>query len=189
MTNPDRALDAFLVAAAQAGERDKLELLVRRWHRRLVAHAARLLGDRELAGDAVQDAWGEIMRGLPGLRDPMAFPAWAMRIVSRACARLIRGNRHRRHLAQAVALEPTVLAASPEEAAMATVDGAQVRAALAALPADQRAALALFHFEQMSVAEVAVALDAPVGTIKTRLMHARRKLKILLEGETHAARD
>jgi len=48
---------------------------------------------------------------------------------------------------------------------------------------EQRAAVALFHFEEMSVAEVAVALDVPVGTVKTRLMHARRKLRAVLEGD------
>ena len=55
--------------------------------------------------------------------------------------------------------------------------------AIRALPPDQRAAIALHHFEGLSVAETAVALDAPVGTIKTRLMHARLKLKAALEGE------
>ncbi|MCU0883192.1 MAG: sigma-70 family RNA polymerase sigma factor [Hyphomonadaceae bacterium] len=185
VTRPDRTIDAFLVAAAQAGERDKLEMLVRRWNRRLTAHAARLLGERELAADAVQDAWAEIMRGLPHLRDPQAFPAWAMRIVSRSCARLIRKNQKRRHLAQSFADQPVWAAETPEDTSIALADRERIRKALKALPPDQRAAVALFHFEQMSVAEVAVALDTPVGTIKTRLMHARRKLKAQLTGETH----
>jgi RNA polymerase sigma factor (sigma-70 family) len=51
------------------------------------------------------------------------------------------------------------------------------------LPPEQRSALALFHLEEMSVAEVAVALDVPLGTVKTRLLHARRKLREALEGE------
>jgi RNA polymerase sigma-70 factor (ECF subfamily) len=59
----------------------------------------------------------------------------------------------------------------------------ELKRAVATLPPDQRAAIALFYHEGMSVAETAVALDVPVGTIKTRLMHARRKLAALLEGE------
>jgi RNA polymerase sigma-70 factor (ECF subfamily) len=51
------------------------------------------------------------------------------------------------------------------------------------LPAEQQAAVALFYLEEMSVAEVAVALDVPAGTVKTRLMHARRKLRAALGGE------
>jgi RNA polymerase sigma-70 factor (ECF subfamily) len=58
-----------------------------------------------------------------------------------------------------------------------------LRAAIAKLPPEQRAAVALFHFEELSVAEVAVALHVPVGTVKTRLMHARLKLRAALQGE------
>jgi RNA polymerase sigma-70 factor (ECF subfamily) len=46
--------------------------------------------------------------------------------------------------------------------------------------------VALFHFEDMSIAEVAVALDVPAGTVKTRLMHARRSLRSVLEGDPDA---
>lgn len=188
MTTNNRLLDAFLVSAAQAGERDKLEALVRRWNRRLLAHAARLLGDRELASDAVQDAWGEMIRRLAGLRDPLAFPAWAFRIVTRCCARMIRQTRRRRLLAQGLVSDATADGLTPEDTTIVLLDGERVQAVLRALPADQRAAIGLFHLEQMTVAEVAVALDAPVGTIKTRLMHARRKLRNLLEGEFHDPR-
>jgi RNA polymerase sigma-70 factor (ECF subfamily) len=46
-----------------------------------------------------------------------------------------------------------------------------------------RLAVRLFHFEELSVAEVAVDLDVPAGTVKTRLMHARRKLRAALGGD------
>ena len=59
----------------------------------------------------------------------------------------------------------------------------RLRAAIAALPADHRSAIALFYLEDMSVAEIAVALTMPAGTVKTRLMHARRKLRAALEGD------
>jgi RNA polymerase sigma-70 factor (ECF subfamily) len=51
------------------------------------------------------------------------------------------------------------------------------------LPPEHQAAIALFYLEDMSVAEVAVALDVPAGTVKTRLMHARRKLRDVFEGD------
>jgi len=62
-------------------------------------------------------------------------------------------------------------------------DEERLRRAIQALPRDQRAAIALYHLEEMSVAEVAVALNVAAGTVKTRLMHARRKLRAALEGE------
>ncbi len=60
-----------------------------------------------------------------------------------------------------------------------------LRKALAKLPEEHRAAIGLFYLEEMSVAEVAVALEIPVGTVKTRLMHARKKLRATLEGDDH----
>jgi len=175
--SPAQALTAFLVAAAQCGDRKAMALLVSRWQRPLLAHAWRLTGDGEAARDAVQAVWLEIMRGLPGLNDTDAFPAWAYRIVTRRCARAIRASQRQRALAAAIAAQPP-----PASAEMADPQ-ARLHAAIRQLPPDQRAAIALHHFEQLSVAEVAVAMAAPAGTIKTRLMHARRKLRALLEGE------
>lgn len=156
------------------------EQLARRWHKKLIAHAWRLTGDAETARDAAQDAWIEIVRGIMRLDDERAFPSWAYRIVSRRCARQIQAVVRRRELAAAAMAEPD----PPEAQLLETgLDHDRLRAAVRSLPRDQRAAVALFPFEELSVAEVAVALDVPVGTVKTRLMHARRKLRAALEGE------
>lgn len=175
-----KILDAYLVVSAQAGDRAAFGQLVARWQRRLLAHAWRLLGDREAAADAVQSAWAEIVRGLGKLDDAEAFAAWAYRIVTRCCGRHIGGAIRHRAMATALEHEPDAVTL-PDETGL---DSARLQAAIQALPADQRAAIALFHFEEMSVAEVAVALDVPVGTVKTRLMHGRRKLRAALEGDT-----
>jgi RNA polymerase sigma-70 factor (ECF subfamily) len=176
----ERILDEYLVASAKAGDRRAFHLLVRRWQKKLIAHAWRLTGDPEAARDAAQEGWAEIVRGIGRLDDERAFPAWAYRIVSRRCAKQIGAAVRRRELAEAALAEP-----APEDGAApgAALEHDRLRAAVRALPEEQRAAVALFHFEEMSVAEVAVALDVPVGTVKTRLMHARRKLRAALEGE------
>jgi RNA polymerase sigma factor (sigma-70 family) len=174
-----RILDEYLVAAARTGDRKAFGLLAERWHGKLVAHAWRLLGDQDQARDAAQAAWIEIARGLRRLQDERAFAAWAYRIVSRRCAKQIRSAVRGRELAEALSGAGEILAEDPD----AAVDSGRLRAAIAALPRDQRSAIALFYLEQMSVAEVAVALDVPMGTVKTRLMHARRKLRAALEGE------
>ncbi|MGQ0661310.1 RNA polymerase sigma factor [Sphingosinicella sp.] len=176
----ERLLDAYLIASAQVGDRRAFALLVRRWNGRLLAHAWRLLGDTELARDAVQDGWREIVGGMPRLADANAFPAWAYRIVSRRAARLIQRLRRDRQLREAVEREPWEQSTAPDEG---NLDAVRMGRAIAALPAEQRAAIALFHLEDMSVAEVAVALDVPAGTVKTRLMNARGKLRAALEGD------
>jgi RNA polymerase sigma-70 factor (ECF subfamily) len=174
-----RTLDEFLVASARAGDRKGFEMLATRWQPKLLAHAWRLLGgDRDAARDAVQAAWVEIVAGLRGVRDARAFPAWAFRIVTRRCARHIDQAVRQRALAAAMEIEERV-----EPGLGAGTDGKRLRHAIRGLPEDQRAAIALFHFEELSIAEVAVALDVPAGTVKTRLMHARRKLRAVLEGD------
>lgn len=183
-SDDDRAPDTLLVLSARLGDHPALERLVRRWQPRLTAHARRLLQDPDAARDAVQTSWLEIVRGLERLRDPAAFPAWAYRIVTRRCAATIGGRRRDRALAAVMACEARV-PPEPPPGPDAADDHGRLRAAVRALPPEQRAAIALFHFEGLSVAETAVALDAPVGTVKTRLMHARRKLRAALEGDRH----
>ena len=174
-----RIFEEYLVASARAGDRRALERLARSWQKKLVAHAWRLTGSTEDARDAAQAGWIEIMRGLDRLQDERAFPAWAYRIVSRICARQIGVAVKRRRISEALVMQP-----DPEPAdADAPFEARRLRAAIQGLPPEQRTAIGLFHFENMSVAEVAVALDVPAGTVKTRLMHARRKLRAALEGE------
>ena len=176
----ERILDAYLVASARLGDRESFANLVRRWNGKLVAHAWRLLRNRESAKDAVQESWAEMLRGLSRLRDEEAFAAWAYRIVSRRCARHIARMKDDRRLAEEMAAAP----ADDGIAQAATPDVDALRRAIRALPPEQQAAIALFYLEEMSVAEVAVALDVPAGTVKTRLMHARRKLRGAWEGDT-----
>jgi RNA polymerase sigma-70 factor (ECF subfamily) len=174
-----RVLDEYLVISAQAGDQKAAALLVKRWHKKLVAHAWRITGDSEMARDAAQVGWSEILTGIDKLHDARAFPAWAYRIVSRACFREVRGAVRRRSLADALDGEPAAAAMDPD----AGVDATRLRTAIRQLPPAHRAAVALFHFEDLSVAEVAVALDVSAGTVKTRLMHARRKLRAAFQGD------
>jgi RNA polymerase sigma-70 factor (ECF subfamily) len=175
----ERILDAYLIASGRIGDRRALGSLVQRWNSKLLAHAWRLLRDREAARDAVQESWTEMLRSLARLRNDQAFAAWAYRIVSRRCARQIGRLQRDRRLAgelPAAVIEEAELGA-PE------LDSDALHRAIRRLPPEQQAAIALFYLEEMSVAEVAVALDVPAGTVKTRLMHARRKLRGALEGD------
>lgn len=175
----DRLLDDYLAAAARDGDRIAFGRLAARWERRLVRHAWRLTGDAEAARDVAQDAWVDIARGLKRLDDSRAFPAFALRIVTRRAADHVRRARRRRAGDARVAAEP-----APQDGAAEAMEAQAARgpvaAAVAGLPPDQRAAVALFYLEDLTVAEIAVALDTPVGTIKTRLKTAREKLRSAL---------
>ncbi len=174
-----RAIEGYLVAAARTGDRKALDKLVRLVSPRLLAHAGRLLGQAEGAQDVVQTAWIDIIRGLSSLREVGAFRAFALRIVSRKVAATIKDRQKGRALKKELyEEEPATTAPLGEIAADAT----SVRDAIDSLSPDHRATLALFYLEDLSIAEVATALDIPQGTVKTRLMHARAQLRAKLKG-------
>lgn len=175
----DRILDEFLAASARAGDRAALGALALRWETRLFRHAWRLVGDIEDARDIAQDAWIDIARGLRRLDDCAAFPAFALRIVTRRAADLVRRKTRARRAAAAFAAEPRD-GAHNTNGMEARASSPALAAAMGALPPDQRAAIALFYLEDLSVAEIAAALGVPAGTVKTRLMAARDRLRSAL---------
>ena len=168
--------DELLVMRCQDGEADALDALVRRWQRPLWRHAYRLTGNVEAAWEATQDGWAGILRGLGKLDDPARFGAWAYRIVTHKAVDWVRSRR------KAAGNRP--LAADPPAPAGgedARVD--RVRAALDRLPPAMRVILALRYRDEFATAEIAEILGIPAGTVKSRLHHARRELKRLVEGE------
>lgn len=175
---PSVVFDELLVVLAQSGDRAALERLAQRWRPRHLAHAGRLLGRPDAAADAVQEAWVSILRGLGSLRDPARFRAWSMAVVTRRC----RDTQRRAYRAPETAAVEVDATPAPDGAP----DGAalDLRRGLAALPRDQRVAMALYYVDGFSVVEIAHAVSAPVGTVKTRLFHARRALRRHFDGET-----
>lgn len=175
-----RIVESYLVASARLGNRSAQAHLVERYQKRFLRHAYRLLDDTEQAKDAVQDAWVDIVRGIAKLKDDAAFPAWAFRIVTRRCAQTIAKQQKGRAIAKRIAIEPRT-DCEPADAVELAADLNPLQAGLAALSPEHRSTVALFYLEEMSVAEVAVALDVPVGTVKSRLMKARAKLRKSLD--------
>jgi RNA polymerase sigma-70 factor (ECF subfamily) len=179
-TDQTLALDQALVSMARLGDRKAWERLAQRWQPKLLKHAQRLLGEPEIAGEATQEAWLEILRDLRQLREARAFPAWAYRIVSRRCAAAIRKRQASRDR-EVAEITDTLSAADPlpeDHAAHRELHGL-----LRSLPAHHRATLALFYLEGLTVVETAAALDIAPGTVKTRLMHARERMRAKLLGD------
>jgi len=172
-----RELDHSLVTAWLGGDREAFDALWARWNPAFTRHAARLLSPDDTARDAVQDAWPDILTGLPRLEDRGLFGVWAMRIVTRKCQRRLRLRYRDRETAAAARAEAR---APMTDASIVATD---LRAALRALPPAQLAAMELFYLEDFSVAEIAVALGVPAGTVKTRLMHGRRRIQDMMTGD------
>ena len=175
--------DGDLLRAHVAGDSAAFAELVRRHRDRLWAVALRTIGDREEAADAVQDALLSAYRGAAGFRGDSAVTTWLHRIVVNACLDRIR----RRQSHPTVPLPgdgrpdddryagPEPAAAGPDQDTAMTV-----RAALAELPAEQRAALVLVDMQGYPVAEAAQVLGVAEGTIKSRCARGRARMAVAL---------
>ncbi|MCE3288541.1 MAG: hypothetical protein K0R83_553 [Caulobacter sp.] len=180
--NVEAVLDEYLVLAAQGGSGDAFRRLVERWTPMLRRHARRVLLDTDAAGDAVQDAWLAIARGLKRLDDPARFGSWAFAITTRRCVDEIRRRQRHRGLTRAVSQE---VSAGVVETSVDPVLSLDLAAALIRLPPDQRLLVSLFYGEGLSVEEIAHAHNVPPGTVKSRLFAIRQILKSHLKGPDH----
>jgi RNA polymerase sigma factor (sigma-70 family) len=180
---PERPLDEYLVLLSQAGSSEAMDGLARRWTPRLLRYALRMLGasseSAEMARDVVQETWVGAIRGLSGVRDPAQFPAWLYGIATRKCADAIRTKVRRRRLA----VDSVEMGAGVGEAAVSVEHRIDIAAGIRQLPRKQRVVVHLFYGEDLTVDEIASALDIPSGTVKSRLHQARQALKRNL-GET-----
>ncbi|WP_409373021.1 RNA polymerase sigma factor SigM [Pseudokineococcus marinus] len=180
--------DAALLRAHVRGEPDAFAELVRRHGPRLWAVALGVLGDREEAADAVQDAFVSALRGAARFRGEAAVTTWLHRIVVNASLDRLRRARVRRTVpldapapggddAPRDAVER--LAARGDAAADVDLE-VDVRAALDRLPDHQRTALVLVDLQDLPVAEAAAVLGVAVGTVKSRCARGRAALAALL---------
>ena len=134
-----------------------------------------ILGNEHEAEDAVQDAIVVAWRRWSSLRDRSRFDAWFDRIVVNVC---------RDRLRQASRRRTSDLAEMPLTAPDATADIHRrmlVEQALARLKPDDVVVLALRHFLDLELADIAVLLDVPYQTVNTRLRSARARLRDLLD--------
>lgn len=177
MRNAQHIFDELLVTMVWSGDRSAKEELARRWHPRLLRAARRMLAEDEPAHGVTQECWVAIIGGIHRLSDPARFAPWAFTILRRKCADAIRHKQDRR--ARESEGEMPDIASHAD-----TVEEIAILQAFAMLPPDQRLAAHLFFVEGLTLAEIAAVQDIPEGTAKSRLFHARRKLKAALSGDT-----
>jgi RNA polymerase sigma-70 factor (ECF subfamily) len=165
--------DAELVAAAQSGDRDALNTLLRRHHDRIHALARRLTGNDADAADATQEALIAIVRGLPRFDRRAAFGTWAYRVATNASLDELRRRSRRPRPDPDALLDVAAPASDPADVAGARID---VDAALATLPIEFRAAVVLRDLCALDYAEIAEVLAVPPGTVRSRIARGRALL-------------
>ena len=171
-----------LVEAAQRGDHEAFEALAISTGDRLFAIARLILRDVDRAQDAVQDALVQAWRALPQLRDPDRFDAWMRRLIVNAATDMAR--RAKRWDAQ-IAIMPMPEATS--DATRSVADRDQLERGFRRLKPDQRAAIVLRYYLDLTVPEVAEALGIPEGTAKSRLHHSIAALRAALDADARTS--
>jgi RNA polymerase sigma-70 factor, ECF subfamily len=170
-----------LVLQAQKGDALAFEELVRLTQRSLFYTVLRVVQDQHTADDLVQEVFIKAFQSLPELKTPEFFKAWIHRI---AMNRAIDTRRSAKKAAEKVFLVDdffnTAVAEEkeprPDPREQAKLETA-VQEAIADLPDNQKSVLSLTMDKNMSQEEIAQIMECPVGTIKSRLHHARKTLK------------
>lgn len=179
--------DEELVELAQEGSRPAFASLIARHKAAVFSMALRIVGNREDAEEAAQDAFVRAFRALDRFRQDAKFSTWLYRITTNVCLTKARQSR----------LDVTSIDASmdddndsaplqipdqddnPDELIERSEFKNRVRALISALPPKYSAALTLYHIQDLSYEEISQTLDLPIGTVKAHLFRARNALKKL----------
>jgi len=193
----DAAVDYELILRAQAGDQTAFRQLVERHQRAAFSVALGLVKDENEAREVVQEAYVRVFRGLSQFHGTSSFFTWLYRIVVNLSIDVVR-RPQRRH----TELDEELEAGTTDDAPLARPQGIdpvgelyrkemrqRIEAALAELPDYHRGVIVMREVQGMSYEEMAEAMGVSIGTIMSRLFHARRKLQKTLADfyQEHAA--
>ena len=139
-----------------------------------------MLGSREAAEDAVQDAFVQAWRQWPMLRDPDRFEAWFHRILVNTCRNQLRS----RALRRVEDISSELALAAPSDDLASAVERHRLNQAIASLDPDHRVVVAMRYAADLTIDQIAERLLLPAGTVKSRLHYALRRLEIVLGAES-----
>ena len=175
--------DEQLARRVQRGHTADLAVLVERHHSPLLGFLYRLTGgDRALAEDLTQESFLRALRSIQQYQPSRPFKPWLYAIA----VNVARDHFKRAEVRYAVTLADDELLALPDPIGLEEtieIDGPRIAAAISALPVQQREAIILRYYQELSLAEIAAALDIPIGTVKSRLSLGLRQLRLWLKDD------
>src|SRR2546423_2889062 len=171
--------DAEVVRRVRAGDTGAYGALVARYRDRLARYAVHMLGNREDAEEALQDAFVRAYRSLSKCDDPEKFGSWLFRILANRCrtAGARRGRRERTFVQDELAL----LDAAEDHPEHRRAWREEIQRALMQLDDEQREAFLLKHVEEMGYDEMSDLTGVGVSALKMRVKRACERLRVLLQ--------
>ncbi len=173
-------MDQDLVVRAQQGDQRAFETLTASNHPRLFRVAHGILGDPHLAEDATQQAFLDIWRNIPRLRDPAKFEGWSYRLLVHACY----AEAKRKPEWVQYSDVPTGSQPMAGEAYSSVVERDRLGRAFQQLSLDHRSVIVLRYLLDMTPDKVAETLGIPRRTVYSRLKRAMPAMRAALEADT-----
>lgn len=171
--------DTHLLAQAQAGDANAFSALSLRHGERLRRTALAMCRDLHLAQDLAQETLAEAWRSLARFDGRCRFTTWLHGILVHRSHKAVRhaASRPRLLTDEDTLRSQSIDARSPAVMAEQREGATVLHAAVAALPEEHRVVIELRFFADLPLEEIAVALEVPLGTVKSRLFHALEKLR------------
>jgi len=172
-----------LVSRLCAGDTHALGEVYDQHHEAVRAFACRLVGDPTIAEDLVHEAFVALPRVIKRFQGESSLRSFLTGVVINHARHHVRSASRRRAMLTRAGREPTPESRSPESSAEGQAFLQALNRALDTLPLDQRVAFVLCDVEERTSGEAAELAGAPEATMRTRLFHARKKLRVALEKE------
>lgn len=179
-----REQEAAIVRKVLGGDANAFETLVLEYEKNVYNIALRMTGNSEDAADMTQEAFIKAYNSLQSFRGDSKFSVWLYRIVSNVCLDFLRSKNRRPTVSLSVEdddgedaqLDVADESQSPELLLDRKLTRESVRRGLDSLPPDYRQILLLREIQGLSYDEIAQALSLEVGTVKSRIFRARKRL-------------
>lgn len=166
----DQSDDRQLAGQAQAGDLAAFDELVRRYHGMIYCYLYRTCRNSADAEEMTQESFVKAWEGLKGFRGAASFKTWLYRIATNLCINRLSRRKPHDPLSEDL---PAARRDEPEESLRQRVRSECIGRALAGLPADQRSALVLSIYEELSHEEIAQAMGRSSASVNMLLYRAR----------------
>nr|WP_272923387.1 sigma-70 family RNA polymerase sigma factor [Streptomyces sp. SID5643] len=176
---PGVCSDEVLLTAVARGDQAALRTLYERHAAAMLRLIRRLTSDQGVAEEILQETWLAVWRSADGFRGESSVRGWLMGVARRQAHNQLRKSRPQ-PVDLAEARDVPDPAPSVEDQIVRQAERTEVLAAVRALPGHLREVLALVLVDELAYSEVATLLAIPVGTVKSRMSHARRRLGSML---------
>lgn len=170
-----------LIARVADGEPAAIDEVYRAHHAAVRAFARRYVGDNDVAEDLVHDVFVVLPGAIRRFRGESSLRTFLTAIAVKRASKYVRSASRRRAAMTKLAEQPVPPSTRPDTAVAQQQLAVLLYAALDRLPDDQRAAFVLCEIDQLTAGEAAALTGAPEATMRTRLFHARKKLRELLQ--------